>query len=697
MRRRPMEFWWVAAFCLIGAAEALSSARVVHSNFDLTLLRTFAAALTAFPILLFAFLRAGRTGCLALLVVLAADHGCRIAGGGQTIAAVLLHLLFPLFTTWMIVYLLNPSTVRLCSGSPATHRRRRISFQHAGLHALELSVGLLGALGARMLGTDLSTAAGAGVSIYAAYCIVFEDATRRLWLRFFPSAEAQIPQTDRTHWRGACRALADKDLEAARFHLAMFSAEALSSHPARLMIAVIDWRELLEQRPCDGYGSLRTLLYDHDWTPSPLDCRAMAAFVNTSNEDSLRRLIDERAAMIGSLVESAGNPCSFFHYEADRCLTRITGQSFAFNLPENWAQWWELSRADWSGDIGAVQVVSRMIRLECDVSADALATKLAGRAEEPMLKELAAQILYLNSMQRATRGRDPIAAAFRQPLRLLLYPKYSDMFGLLHADSHLLENLGMPVKKVTRRLLMRVPLLDYIEFLWARYPAELSSDMPWLVETMTGKKLRRLRAHADFKRWWPAAREAYLRHDRAVCAGLTAMAARKVELAEPQFRAALAEQPGELSSRYNLFLCLMQRRANGEAARVLRELTQLEPRESYWWLVLGEMHRNANQSDHAHAAFRRALELGANPPKVAYHIGLTFARDERDHEAIAHLDRVLGTNPSASRIEELVSQLENEGFWRLAGHYREEAFRRGLSFETGPSDHHRDDDGDLIA
>jgi tetratricopeptide (TPR) repeat protein len=254
------------------------------------------------------------------------------------------------------------------------------------------------------------------------------------------------------------------------------------------------------------------------------------------------------------------------------------------------------------------------------------------------------------------------------------------------------------MKKVTRRLLMRVPLLDYIAFLWERYPVELSSDMPWLIETLTGRKLGRLRAHAEFKKWWPAVRESYLRHDRAVCAGLTAMTAGKSVEAEPHFRSALAEQPLELASRYNLFLCLMQRRASSEAARVMHELTQLEPRESYWWLVLGEMHRNANQSEHAHAAFRRALELGAHAPKVAFHIGLTFARDARDNEAIAHLDRVLGANPSASRIEELVSQLENEGFWRLAGHYREEAFRRGLPFETGPSENHREDaDGDLIA
>ena len=64
----------------------------------------------------------------------------------------------------------------------------------------------------------------------------------------------------------------------------------------------------------------------------------------------------------------------------------------------------------------------------------------------------------------------------------------------------------------------------------------------------------------------------------------------------------------------------------------------------------------------------------------------------RFSEAITHLDRVLGSNPSPSKIEALVSQLENEGLWNLAGHYREEAFRRGLKVEGSD-----EVDGDLIA
>jgi tetratricopeptide (TPR) repeat protein len=332
--------------------------------------------------------------------------------------------------------------------------------------------------------------------------------------------------------------------------------------------------------------------------------------------------------------------------------------------------------------------------MDCDGAALKVAKMAAGRAEEPLLKELAAQVLFLNAMQQAIKEKEGIDAFFKQPQRLLLVPEFTDAFGLLHADSHVLENLGMSMPKVSRRLMLRVPLVDYIGKLWTRYPYELNADVPWLLKTLTGKNLGVLRAHAAFQKWWPAARESYVRHDRALSAGLQAAGAGKEAEAESHFRAALAEQPRELSSRYNLALCLLQRKAHGEAERLLQELTQLEPKESYWWLVLGQMHRNSNQSENAHAAFRRALELGAEAPKVAWHIGLTFARDRRDAEAIAHLDRVLGNNPSPSKIEALVSHLESEGLWKLAGHYREEAFRRGLSLSN---DADESDGGDVMA
>jgi tetratricopeptide (TPR) repeat protein len=691
-----MEFWWVSAFCLITAAEALHARGNVHTFYDHCALTATASALILSTFLLLQFIQAGRLACFVLLGVQALDHLSQLFIG-QRSGSVCLHAAYPLACIWMIVYLQCPSTARLCTAARKKRGAKepalsRTQYSVTLLDAVELGLGVITAVLARATGAELGMAASAGVATYAIYSLVLEDAFRRKWQRWFPSTERGYPASEMFQWREACRALADNDFESVRFHVAMFSNEALAMPATRLLSAVTDWTELTDDSPSEGQASLRRLILDHDFKPTLIHSKTMTTFIAASNREKLRGLIDDRTALIDMLVAAGLNPESQFHNQADSVLTRLTGQAFAFNPADNWAAWWQDHRDDWTGDTGAVSIVARLIRVDCDTAADALAAKMGGASEEPLLRELAAQVLFLNGMQRALREKDPVDTFFRQPQRLLLYPECTDAFGLLHADSHVLENLGMPVRKVARRLMQRVLLVDYISDLWTRYPTELHLDLPWILKTLTGRSFGRLRARDVFQKWWPTVRESYLRHDRAFCAGLTAIADNKDVEAEKHFRTALAEHPKELSSRYNLVLCLMQRQAHGEAAQLLQELTQLEPKESYWWLVLGEMHRNTNQSADAHAAFRRALELGAHPPKVALHIGLTFARDRRYSEAISHLDRVLGTNPSPSKIEALVSQLENEGLWNLAGHYREEAFRRGLKVEGGD-----EIDGDMIA
>lgn len=697
MRRRPMEFWWVSAFCLIGASDALRLFRESKIPYDRTVLISAFCALVLFPTLLFAFSSIGRIGSIVLLSSQSIIHVLRLIKGPRTIDSTLVDILIPLSSVWLVSYLQSASTARLCTGrSPELHDLRHFRQSNlSGLDLAELSIGAIVAAIAYTLGAPLDLAICSGFCIYAMYSVFIEEWARQHWVTVFPTIEARFPSGDRPHWRWACRACSKQDIEAARFHAGLFSGEARAHPAARLFSAMLDWNELLAQRPGDGYSLLRRIVFDHDFRPAPLERKRVAEFVDTVRPETVAGLINERSALVDDLVDAVQNPASYFHNQADRALTRITGQAFAFNTADSWATWWTFHRSDWHGDTGGVSLTVRLIRMDCDNAAFTLAKMSSGRAEEPLLKELAAQVLFLNAMQQAIKEKEGIDAFFKQPQRLLLVPEFTDAFGLLHADSHVLENLGMSGPKVSRRLMLRVPLVDYIGKLWTRYPNELNADMPWLLKTLTGKNLGVLRAHPSFQKWWPVVRESYVRHDRALSAGLQSASGGKESDAEVHFRAALAEQPRELSSRYNLALCLLQRQAHVEAERLLQELTQLEPKESYWWLVLGQMHRNSNQSENAHAAFRRALELGAEAPKVAWHIGLTFARDRRDTEAIAHLDRVLGNNPSPSKIDALVSHLESEGLWKLAGHYREEAFRRGLSLSNDADD--SDGSGDVMA
>jgi tetratricopeptide (TPR) repeat protein len=257
-------------------------------------------------------------------------------------------------------------------------------------------------------------------------------------------------------------------------------------------------------------------------------------------------------------------------------------------------------------------------------------------------------------------------------------PELADAVGLLHTDSPSLENLGLPLRSAARQLKTRAKLIGYIGTLWARYPLELDEDMPWLLKTLTGRSFTGRRPRANFENWWPTAKDSVIRHDEAISAGLLAHKENRHEDEERAFRSALKETPRELTSRYNLALCLERSKDFDGAKKLLKELTQLEPKEPFWWIALGTIHRTVKQSDDALAAFRKAQQLGAAAARVALQIGLTFAHDKKDDEAIQHIARWLGRNPPHSKIEALISALEEEGLWSLAGHYREQAFRKGL-------------------
>ena len=677
MPRRPVEFWWIAAFCALKALEAFSLSST-QSTFEHAALLTFGATHLLAGLLLIGIPKAGRWACFVLLGVEAGNQSVILLNAAEPASAKALNLVALSFCLWMIFYLESHSTRRMCARPPDAQRRPGYGLGSNLIDQFELGLSCAVGVTALMLGLPAWLAGGSGMLAYVLFGLFLEDSIRRRWGAFFVRCEPGFPINDAAAWRAACQALARKELEAARGYFG-HASKAARLHPSGdLFLRMLEWHELLAINPMDGQACLQRAAYDHDWRPNESCRAAMNDYIESANADAIQALIDNRAKLIEGMVRAGMCTDSFFHSQVDRCLARVTGESFAFNALESWAAWWEDSREDWSGDSGGVSLVCRLMRWDAVVAAHSLANRIAARAEEPLLKELAAQVSFLHAMHKAIREREGVDRFIKQPQRMLLVPELSDAVGLLHADLPLLENLGMSVPVITRRLNLRVPLVDYINKLWRRYPTDLGADLPWILQTLTGKNLGVLRARAKFQAWWPQARESFLRHDRAVSAGMAALASGDETGAEKSFRTALTEQPRGLSSRYNLAVCVMRRKGHGEAKRLLLELTQLEPKEPYWWMVLGNIHRTVNKSADAHAAFRRALELGYAAPKVALERGLTFARDQHDMDAIKQFDRVLGGNPTAAKIETLVSALETEGLWKLAGHYRDEAFRRSL-------------------
>jgi len=678
MRRRPIEIWWITAFCFIHSLRAFSLLPSITTPTDRGIIAAYAAALPLAALLLIAFTRAGRWSAFGALGLGVFDTLSTLAMTRQAWPSTLALLGILGFCFWMMTYLQSASTARMCSSQKDTPPGPQFSLSFAAIDLLETLFAVACGLTAYTVGAGEMLSGYIGLGGFIFYGVVLDERVRRTWNFLFPAAGHVYNAEDRAQWRAACKAFTQNDTRTARIYMRALSAEAARSSDCGLLAQMLDWRDSTWFDPTEGGACLHRLANDHDWKPDEIDRKRLLAYLECASSSAITKIIDTRTRLIQSLVAASGNPASFFYVQTDRLLSRITGETFGFNASESWIAWWRKSQHDWTGDAGAVSLVARLLRID-PPAANALARRIAGRAEEPLLRELTAQVVFLNAMHKAIRDNGGVESFIRQPQRMLLVPELTDAVGLLHSDSQLLENLGMSLTSIGRRLHVRVQLIDYIGTLWKRYPDDLGTDMPWLLKTLTGKNFGVLRARKKFEQWWPNERDTYLRHDRALAAGLAAHAAGDDKGEENAFRTALEVQPRGLSSRYNLALCVMRRNEHSEAALLMRELIQLEPKEPFWWIVLGVMHRSINQTTDAHAAFRKALELGAAAPRVALHIGLTFARDSRDAEAIKQLDRALGNNPTASRVEALVSHLESEGLWGLAGHYRDVAFRKGLS------------------
>ncbi|MEI6232666.1 MAG: tetratricopeptide repeat protein [Planctomycetota bacterium] len=701
MRRRPIEFWWISAYCVARTVAVFSflfhdADRLYSSALDRGIFFFYGSALFFVPALLFSFQTPGRWLGTIILGVEAVEMAHRMVesvevGGGVEADAALAFA----GCLWLSLFLQRASTARLFeTDSSQTPTALPVSFA-AGFNVPSLFDALVAftvGASARVLGAPIEVAIATGIVAYIAYGIFFEEHIRSRWDSYFARIEPDFPESESRGWRGACSALAGNDLVAARSRFDTLSPDA-QMHPAgRLFEMALEWHELLSHPPLNGREAFRRLVFDHDYLPEDEDRFCVGKYVQTCSVDDVQALALERAECVGALVLALSNPASFFRGRADRMLTRMTGESFAFNAPENWATWWRTSRTQWTGDAAPLGIVARLIFKDCHDASVAVAKLAAGRAEEPLVIELAEQMRFFNSMRAVANGVGAPASFMTEPLRVLLVPEWADAAGWLHADSPILPNLGVSRRAVARRLLMRPKLLDFVASFWKHYPADLNADLPWLLPLLTGKQFGMMRARSRFEAWWPQKRGTFLRHAKAMNEGLNSFVSGESSAAERAYELALIERPNDLSARYNLALCRSKRNDRDGAEQLLRELAGMEPKEPFWWMALGDLLRADNKALAARSAYRRAQDLGASEGRVALHVGLTFAHEDRNSEAMQLFERVLGQNPSASKLEALATQLEKEGCWKLAGHYREEALRRELDGPGGFTDNESGDE-----
>lgn len=119
-----------------------------------------------------------------------------------------------------------------------------------------------------------------------------------------------------------------------------------------------------------------------------------------------------------------------------------------------------------------------------------------------------------------------------------------------------------------------------------------------------------------------------------------------------------------------------------KAIEQYEKITKLDPKDKDAWLLLGRLHKLAQNSVEAEDAYKKVLELDEGNEDALIGLAMVYA-DLGDHPRSAEmLQKVTGKNPSVRTLTFLASNYEQMREYALAA----EAYRRALDLSPGNSD-----------
>jgi Flp pilus assembly protein TadD len=160
--------------------------------------------------------------------------------------------------------------------------------------------------------------------------------------------------------------------------------------------------------------------------------------------------------------------------------------------------------------------------------------------------------------------------------------------------------------------------------------------------------------------------------------GLAALRTGLLEEAELGFKAALARDPGHVSSRLELARLSLDGGRPGEALDYVAAVVREHPRSAEAQRVLGRVHHNLGYFDAAATAYRRAIALDPEDAWSMNNLGYLYIEQGRFDDAIPPLARAVQIAPHVPRFQNnLGVALERLGRYRGA----EAAYRAALDAE----------------
>ncbi len=216
MRRRPLEFWWIATYCLVRGALVFGGLSAFAGDRERALVSLYATSLITVSGLLLAFQWWGRRLGLVVLGVEAVEMACRMAEGVEIGAGLGTGAALSFASCiWLSLYLQRPSTAKLFPGS-GKFETDAAGAEFELFSIFDLTTALAAGGLARQLGGSVWLSIAAGFASYLLYCTFVEEWLHQWWDSYFAQVEPGFPEFEARGWRSACCALARNDLAGAR-------------------------------------------------------------------------------------------------------------------------------------------------------------------------------------------------------------------------------------------------------------------------------------------------------------------------------------------------------------------------------------------------------------------------------------------------------------------------------------------------
>ena len=187
--------------------------------------------------------------------------------------------------------------------------------------------------------------------------------------------------------------------------------------------------------------------------------------------ENIELLVNFRADFIDAISKDLRDPNSLFHDEVLSYASMLI-EADDSRFVEEFTHWWEEYGEYQRKDHAWKWLVNKLWDVDCLKAAE----EVALRSKSSELSESANLALLIDKIRHGKLDKE---AVMSEAWTLCLLPTVSDVFGMLHIDSDLMNFYGN--KAIAKRLKKRQKLIDFLYRLWEEQKYDTAREVPWLL------------------------------------------------------------------------------------------------------------------------------------------------------------------------------------------------------------------------